>query len=41
MAVIKRKFFHVRQSLRRRKVYWQKKIYDKMWKIWKREKRIK
>lgn len=41
MVTVKKRFFHVRQSLRRRKVYWQRKIYDKMGKVWKREKRIK
>jgi len=41
MVAPKRRFFHMRQSLRRARAYWHRKIWDKMWKAWKREKRIK
>jgi len=37
----RRKFFHMKQGLRRARAYWNRKIWDKMWKAWKREKRIK
>ncbi|MDI6806517.1 MAG: hypothetical protein QMD14_01730 [Candidatus Aenigmarchaeota archaeon] len=41
MVVIKRKFFHMRQSLKRFRANWFRKAYDKFWLRWKREKRIK
>jgi len=41
MVTVKKRFFHVRQGMKRFRTSWQKKIYDKMWRNWKRKKRIK
>ncbi|MEM7821583.1 MAG: hypothetical protein QXX38_02095 [Candidatus Aenigmatarchaeota archaeon] len=38
---VKKRFFHMRESMKRARAYWQRKIWDSLWKIWKREKRIK
>lgn len=39
MVTVRKKFFHVRQNMNRFRSYWERKIYDKYWRINKREKR--
>jgi hypothetical protein len=41
MVAIRKRFFHVRQNLKRFRAYWQRRIYNKSWKIYRREKERK
>jgi len=41
MVTVKGRFRGVKQNLKRFRVSWGRKIYDREWKIWKKEKKMK
>jgi len=41
MVTIKGRFRGIKQNMKMFRVYWSRRIYEKNWKIWKKEKRIK